>query len=85
MAPALLRNTVASALSQQTNLAAHDEGLGGQFLHLAFPLAASEQRPFAASGEPAVLVSASGARVPRPTSRPARPRSPASVAPFSSR
>ncbi len=64
VAPALLRNTVASALSQQTNLAANDEGLGGQFLHLAFPLAVSEQRPFAASGEPAVLISASGARVP---------------------
>jgi Peptidase family M28 len=64
VAPALLRNTVAAALAQQANLPAHEEGLGGQFLHLAFPLAASEQRPFAASGEPAVLVSASGARLP---------------------
>ncbi len=64
VAPPLLRNTVAAALSQQTNVAANDEGLGGQFLHLAFPLAVSEQRPFAASGEPAVLVSASGAHVP---------------------
>ena len=64
VAPTLLRNTVASALSQQTGLAADDEGLGGQFMHLAFPLAVSEQRPFAASGEPAVLVSTSGARVP---------------------
>jgi Peptidase family M28 len=64
VAPSLLRNTVAQALQQQTGLAAGDESLGGQFLHLAFPLAASEQRPFAASGEPAVLLSASGSRVP---------------------
>jgi hypothetical protein len=66
VAPSLLRNTVAAALSQQTNLAASDESLGGQFLHLAVPLAASEQRPFAAFGEPAVLVSAAGARMPAP-------------------
>ena len=64
VAPPLLGNTVAQALQQQTGLAAGDESLGGQFLHLAFPLAASEQRPFAASGEPAVLLSASGSRVP---------------------
>ena len=64
VAPAVLRNTVAQAVEQQTGLAVGDESLGGQFLHLAFPLAASEQRPFAASGEPAVLVSASGSRVP---------------------
>jgi hypothetical protein len=64
VAPALLRNTVASAVSQETNLAVGDEGLGGQFLHLAFPLAVSEQWPFVAGGEPAVLVSASSARVP---------------------
>jgi hypothetical protein len=72
VAPPLLRNTVAAALSQQVNLKATDESLGGQFLHLAFPLAVSEQRPFAASGEPAVLVSSSGARVPaaaEPTSQ----------------
>ncbi len=64
VAPPLLRNTVASAIQQQTTLAAGDESVGGQFLHLAFPLAASEQRPFAANGEAAVLVSASGSRVP---------------------
>lgn len=64
VAPTLLRNTVAQALQNQTGMAAGDESLGGQFLHLAFPLAASEQRPFAASGEPAVLVSASGSRMP---------------------
>ena len=64
VAPPLLRNTVAQALQQQTGLVAGEESVGGQFLHLAFPLAASEQRPFAASGEPAVLLSASGSRVP---------------------
>jgi Peptidase family M28 len=64
VAPPLLRNTVASALGQQTGLGVGDESIGGQFLHLAFPLASSEQRPFAAQGEPAVFVSASGSRVP---------------------
>jgi hypothetical protein len=78
VAPPLLRNTVAAALTQQTNLAVGDEGLGGQFLHLAFPLAASEQRPFAASGDPAVLVSASGARVPAAD----EPTSPAQITGF---
>lgn len=72
VAPPLLRNTVAQALQQQTGLSVREESIGGQFLHLAFPLAASEQRPFAAAGEPAVLVSASGSRVPaadEPTSQ----------------
>jgi hypothetical protein len=64
VAPTLLSNTVAQAVGQQTGLAVGDESLGGQFLHLAFPLAASEQLPFAAKGEPAVLISASGSRVP---------------------
>jgi hypothetical protein len=64
VAPPLLRNTVAAALSEQTSLPANDESLGGQFLHLAFPLTTSEQRPFAANGESAVLMSASGARLP---------------------
>ena len=72
VAPPLLRNTVAQALQEQTGLSAGEESIGGQFLHLAFPLAASEQRPFADSGEPAVLVSTSGSRVPaadEPTSQ----------------
>ncbi|HUA02849.1 MAG TPA: M28 family peptidase [Solirubrobacteraceae bacterium] len=66
VAPPLLRKTVESAIQQQTTLAAGEESIGGQFLHLAFPLAASEQRPFAAYGQPAVLVSTSGSRVPAP-------------------
>ncbi len=64
VAPPLLRNTVSAALAQQAGVNSIDESLGGQFLHLAFPLAASEQRPFAAAGQPAVLVSASGSRIP---------------------
>jgi hypothetical protein len=66
VAPALLRNTLAAAISLQAGVSAGDESLGGQFLHLAFPLAATEQGPFVSAGEPAVLVSASGARLPGP-------------------
>lgn len=67
-----LRNTVAAALQQQAGLHVGEDGLGGQFLHLAFPLAATEQRPFAAAGDSAVLVSTSGSRLParnEPTSQ----------------
>ncbi len=70
VAPTVLRNTVAAALQQQVGLAAGQESLGGQFLHLAFPLAASEQRPFADFGEPAVLLSTSSARPPSPGEQP---------------
>jgi hypothetical protein len=78
VAPALLRNTLAAALSQQAGVNASDESLGGQFLHLAFPLAAGEQRPFADAGEPAALVSTSAARVPAPD----EPTSPARITGF---
>lgn len=74
VAPAQLRNTLSAAISQQTGAKVGDESLGGQFLHLAFPLAGTEQSPFVGAGQPAVLVSASGARLPaagEPTS-PAR-------------
>ncbi|HET6866103.1 MAG TPA: M28 family peptidase [Solirubrobacteraceae bacterium] len=66
VAPAVLRNTLAAAVSQQTGVNASDESLGGEFLHLAFPLAATEQSPFVGAGQPAVLVSASGGRLPSP-------------------
>jgi hypothetical protein len=78
VAPPLLRNTLASALSQQAGVGSQDESLGGQFLHLAFPLAATEQRPFISGGLAAVLLSASGARVPAPDD----PTSPAQIAGF---
>lgn len=74
VAPPLLRNTVASAVQQQTGLPLGDDSLGGQFLHLAFPLAASEQRPFADSGEPAVLISTSGALPPAADETPSEPQ-----------
>ncbi len=64
VAPAQLRNTLAAAILQQAGFNADDESLGGQFLHLAFPLAGTEQSPFVGAGQPAVLVSASGARLP---------------------
>jgi Peptidase family M28 len=78
VAPPLLRNTLAAALLQQAGVKSNDESLGGQALHLAFPLAATEQRPFVSSGLPAVLVSASGARLPAPD----EPTSPAQIAGF---
>jgi len=78
VAPPLLRNTVASAISEQANIDPTDESVGGQFLHLAFPLAAGEQRPFADNGEPAVLVSTSGPRVPAAN----EPTSPAEIMGF---
>lgn len=70
LAPSALRNTVAAAVEQQAGVSAGQPSLGGQILHLAFPLAASEQRPFARAGLPAVLVSTSGARIPAAAERP---------------
>jgi hypothetical protein len=64
VAPPLLRNTVAAALGAQTGLRAGGTSIAGQFVHLAFPLTISEQGPFGARGEPAVLLSLSGERGP---------------------
>jgi hypothetical protein len=64
LAPPLLRNTIGSILTQQAQLQASSASLGGQFAHLAFPIALSEQGPFGAQGLPAVLVSMSGERSP---------------------
>jgi hypothetical protein len=64
VAPPMLRNTVASALSQQAQLATGSSSVGGQFAHLAFPFTATEQGPFGAHGESAVLMSVSGDRAP---------------------
>jgi hypothetical protein len=66
IAPPLLRNTVAGALANQAGLGAGGTSLVGQFVHLAFPLAVSEQGAFNAHGVPAVLLSASGERTPAP-------------------
>jgi hypothetical protein len=66
VAPPVLRRTVASALSSQTGLAAGSSSLLTQLAHLALPMAATEQAPFAAHGEPAILLSLSGERSPGP-------------------
>jgi hypothetical protein len=66
IAPPLLRNTVAGALSTQAGLGAGGNSLMGQFVHMAFPLTVSEQGTFNAHGIPAVLLSSSGERTPAP-------------------
>jgi hypothetical protein len=64
VAPPMLRNTVAAALGAQAGLRPGATSMAGQFVHLAFPLTISEQGPFGARGEPAVLLSLSGERGP---------------------
>jgi hypothetical protein len=64
VAPPLLRNTLAAALSSQAGLRPGGTSLAGQLAHLAFPLTLSEQGPFGARGQPAVLLSLSGDRGP---------------------
>lgn len=71
-APPVLRNTLAAALGAQAGLPARGNSVAGQFLHLALPMAVSEQGPFGAAGDPAVLLSLSGERAPaadEPTSQ----------------
>lgn len=64
VAPPQLRNTVTTALSQQARLSPGAASLGGQFAHLAFPFTATEQGPFGANAQSAVLLSVSGDRAP---------------------
>jgi len=64
VAPPMLRNTVAAALSAQAALPSNGTSLVGQFAHLAFPFSTGEQAPFGRRGVPAVLVSLSGERAP---------------------
>jgi hypothetical protein len=64
VAPPLLRNTLADALGTQAGLRSGGTSLAGQLAHLAFPLTLSEQGPFGARGQPAVLLSVSGDRGP---------------------
>lgn len=64
VAPPMLRNTIAAALSAQASLRPGGTSVFGQFVHLAFPLTLSEQAPFGAQGVPAVLLSRSGERPP---------------------
>jgi len=60
LAPLALRRTVAGALAAQAGLHTVDSGLGGQILHLAFPMTLSGQAPFDDLGLPAVLLSLTG-------------------------
>jgi hypothetical protein len=60
VAPPGLRNTVAAALNAETSFTAGSTGLGGQFIHLAFPFTLGIQAPFGAQGVPAVELSLSG-------------------------
>jgi len=74
VAPPLLRSTVAGALSAQAGITAASSGLLSQLAHLALPMAATEQAPFASHGEPAVLLSLSGEQAPSPDQRVSAPQ-----------
>jgi hypothetical protein len=67
VAPPALRNTLAAAISSQAGLRSGSASLGGQFVHLAFPLTLGEQAPFGSAGDPAVTLSVSGERAPTPS------------------
>ncbi|MGH2873384.1 MAG: hypothetical protein ACRDL5_13110, partial [Solirubrobacteraceae bacterium] len=66
VAPSLLRNTLAAALSSQASLKVGAAGLGAQFTRLAFPFTLGVQGPFAAASIPAVELSLTGERAPLP-------------------
>ena len=65
-APAL-RNTLAASLTAQAGLRAAQPGLGGQLMHLAFPMSLGEQAPLNRAGIPAVLLTLSGEQAPDAT------------------
>ncbi len=62
LAPPLLVGTLANAVGSQAGVANVATGLAGQVARMAFPLAITEQAPFAGQGLPAALVSLSGDR-----------------------
>jgi len=64
LAPLELRRTVESALMSEARLRRADPRPGVQLARLAFPLTLGEQGPFNAHGVAAVLLSASGERLP---------------------
>ena len=64
VAPPLLRNTLAAAVSAQAGLTSGSSGIVAQFAHLAIPLTTTEQGPFGTYDIPAVLLSVSGNRAP---------------------
>lgn len=62
LAPPLLARTLAAYVDSETGIVSGSGGLAGQVARLAFPLATTEQAPFAARSIPAVLLSLSGDR-----------------------
>jgi hypothetical protein len=62
LTPVLLNNTLAAFVKSQTGIAGVGSGLAGQVARLAFPLAITEQAPFAGHGLSAALLSLSGDR-----------------------
>lgn len=64
VAPAALTNTLSGALGGQAGLRPATLSLGGQLMHLAFPMTVSDQAPFLAHGIPAVELSLSGEQPP---------------------
>jgi hypothetical protein len=64
VAPTMLRNTVAAAVTSQTGPRTTGTSVAGQLAHLAFPFTLSQQGPFGALGVPAVTLSLSGDRPP---------------------
>jgi peptidase M28-like protein len=64
LAPPMLRNTLAAALSAQAGLRPGGTSLASQFVRLAFPLTISDQGPFDAQSTPAVMLSLAGERGP---------------------
>jgi hypothetical protein len=66
VAPPVLRNTVAAAVSSEASIPSSSVTMAGQIAHLAFPLSISAQAPFGVYRQPAVLLSVSGERSPSP-------------------
>ena len=66
LAPAALRNTLASAIGRRALVGSRNSGIPAQLARLAFPMTISAQGPLLGAGLPAVLVSLSGERGPRP-------------------
>lgn len=64
LASPALRNTLATNLTAQTGLHASPPGIGGQLMHLAFPMTLAEQAPFNVAGASAVLLTLAGERSP---------------------
>jgi hypothetical protein len=72
LAPLLLRNTIGGTLEGQAGIAPGATSLLGQLTHLVLPMAPSGQAPFERAGDPAVLLSLSGERLPGAHAQPSK-------------